>query len=203
MPEYKIQYFNVKALAEPLRFLLSYKNIPFDDVRIQKEDWPEIKKTMPMGQMPIMEVDGKRAHQSLAMARYLAKQVGLNGANDWEDLEIDMAVDTINDFRNKIGAVQYEADEEVQKKKRVTLDSEIIPFYLEKLEAMAAANDGHFALSKLTWADLYFVGILDYLNFMAKKDLTENHPNLTKVKETVLALEGIKNWVAKRPETEL
>lgn len=43
MPEYKIQYFNVKALAEPLRFLLSYKNIPFEDVRIQKEDWPAIK----------------------------------------------------------------------------------------------------------------------------------------------------------------
>lgn len=55
---------------------------------------------MPMGQMPILEVDGKRAHQSLAMARYLAKQVGLVGSNDWEDLEIDMAVDTINDFRN-------------------------------------------------------------------------------------------------------
>lgn len=50
--------------------------------------------------MPILEVDGKRAHQSIAMARYLAKQVGLVGSNDWEDLEIDMAVDTINDFRN-------------------------------------------------------------------------------------------------------
>lgn len=45
MPEYKIQYFNVKALAEPLRFLLSYKNIPFEDVRIQKEDWPAIKNS--------------------------------------------------------------------------------------------------------------------------------------------------------------
>lgn len=52
-----------------------------------------------MGQMPVLEVDGKRAHQSLAMARYLSKQVGLNGADDWEDLEIDTVVDTINDFR--------------------------------------------------------------------------------------------------------
>lgn len=52
-----------------------------------------------MGQMPVLEVDGKRAHQSLAMSRYLAKQVGLVGKNDWEDLEIDTIVDTINDFR--------------------------------------------------------------------------------------------------------
>lgn len=54
---------------------------------------------MPMGQMPILEVDGKRAHQSLAITRYLAKQVGLVGADAWEDLEIDTAVDTINDMR--------------------------------------------------------------------------------------------------------
>jgi prostaglandin-H2 D-isomerase / glutathione transferase len=54
---------------------------------------------MPMGQMPVLEVDGKRAHQSLAITRYLAKQVGLNGADAWEDMEIDTAVDTINDLR--------------------------------------------------------------------------------------------------------
>ena len=52
-----------------------------------------------MGQMPVLEVDGKRAHQSLAMARFLAKKVGLVGSNDWEDLEIDTVVDCINDFR--------------------------------------------------------------------------------------------------------
>lgn len=54
---------------------------------------------MPMGQMPLLEVDGKRAHQSLAITRYLAKQVGLVGADAWEDLEIDTVVDTINDLR--------------------------------------------------------------------------------------------------------
>lgn len=52
-----------------------------------------------MGQMPVLEVDGKRVHQSMAITRYLAKQVGLNGKDAWEDLEIDTAVDTINDLR--------------------------------------------------------------------------------------------------------
>lgn len=52
-----------------------------------------------MGQMPVLEYKGKRAHQSIAMARYLAKQVGLAGSDDWESLTIDSAVDTINDFR--------------------------------------------------------------------------------------------------------
>lgn len=43
MPEYKIIYFNVKALAEPMRFLLAYGKIEWEDVRIEKDDWPAIK----------------------------------------------------------------------------------------------------------------------------------------------------------------
>lgn len=54
---------------------------------------------MPMGQMPVLEVDGKRVHQSIAILRYVAKIVGLSGANDWENLQIDGAVDTVNDLR--------------------------------------------------------------------------------------------------------
>lgn len=54
---------------------------------------------MPMGQMPVLEVDGRRVHQSISMARYVAKRVGLAGDSDWESLIIDTAVDTVNDFR--------------------------------------------------------------------------------------------------------
>lgn len=54
---------------------------------------------MPFGQVPVLEHNGKLAHQSVAIARYLAKQVNLVGKDIWEDLEIDAIVDTINDFR--------------------------------------------------------------------------------------------------------
>lgn len=54
---------------------------------------------MPFGQVPVLEVDGKVAHQSIAIARYLAKQVKLVGKDDWEDLAIDSMVDTVNDLR--------------------------------------------------------------------------------------------------------
>lgn len=54
---------------------------------------------MPFGQMPVLEVDGLRVHQSAAIARYVAKRVGLAGSNDWESLQIDIVVDSFNDFR--------------------------------------------------------------------------------------------------------
>lgn len=56
---------------------------------------------MPFGQVPILEYDGKVVNQSVAIARYVAKQVKLVGKNDWEDLEIDGIVDTIVDLRTR------------------------------------------------------------------------------------------------------
>jgi hypothetical protein len=42
-PTYKFTYFNVKALGEPIRWLLSYGGVEFEDNRIVREDWPQIK----------------------------------------------------------------------------------------------------------------------------------------------------------------
>lgn len=52
-----------------------------------------------MGQMPVLEIDGKKVHQSLSICRYLAKKVGLDGKTDFENFEIDSVVDTVNDLR--------------------------------------------------------------------------------------------------------
>lgn len=54
---------------------------------------------MPFGHLPVIEVDGKKGAQSIAIARYVAKMAKLTGANDWEDLEIDAIVDTLNDIK--------------------------------------------------------------------------------------------------------
>lgn len=45
--------------------------------------------------------------------------------------------------------VSYEPDDEVKEKKQVTLTTEVIPFYLEKLDTIARENSGHLALGKV------------------------------------------------------
>lgn len=54
---------------------------------------------MPMERLPVLEIDGKKYHQSLALCRFLAKKSNVYGSDDYEALEIDAAVDSINDFR--------------------------------------------------------------------------------------------------------
>lgn len=43
MTKYKVRYFNVMGLGEPIRFLLSYGGVDFEDIRIDRDEWPKIK----------------------------------------------------------------------------------------------------------------------------------------------------------------
>lgn len=60
-----------------------------------------------MGQMPVLELDGKLYHQSKAISRFIAKKGNLYGSNELEAMEIDATVDSIDDIRQgKIYLVQ-------------------------------------------------------------------------------------------------
>ncbi|XP_050297816.1 glutathione S-transferase-like [Anthonomus grandis grandis] len=198
-PPYKLTYFDIMGLGEPIRIMLTYGQLEFEDCRVPKENWPNLKPNMPFGQLPVLEHHGRVSHQSMAICRYLAKEVKLIGKDSLEDLDIDAAVDTVNDFRQKIGKYHYESDETAKEAYIKTLFGEIVPFYLEKLDNMAKENAGYLVGSKLTWADLVFVGLIDYMNFMAKKDLLASAPNLQKVKEHVVNEPNIKKYMETRP----
>lgn len=43
-PKYKLTYFNLRGLAEPVRFMLSYMEEDFEDVRIERDNnWAALK----------------------------------------------------------------------------------------------------------------------------------------------------------------
>ncbi|XP_071439845.1 glutathione S-transferase-like [Hetaerina americana] len=201
-PQYKLTYFPVKGLGEPIRFLLAYGKIEFEDYRFDVAKWPEIKPTTPFGKSPVLEIDGKVLHQSVAISRYLAKQLKLAGDNDWESMECDIMVDTVGDLRAQIAAYYYDKENPNRGSKKELLVKETVPFYLGKLDAVVSKNNGYLANGKLTWADFFFVAILDYLEAMMEMSFTDNHANLKALKEKVLAIPQIKEWVEKRPKSD-
>jgi len=202
MAEYKLTYFSLRGLAEPIRFLLKYGGIAFEDKRFEREEWPQVKSSFTFGQLPILTANGKHYHQSVAITRFVAKKVKLTGKDEWEDLEIDAMIDTIGDFRLKLGQYFFESDETVKASRKNILHKETIPFYTERLEKIAKANNGHLACNKLTWADLYFAALFDTLNYFAETDMFSKCPNLCEVKNKVVAIPAIKKWVETRPKTD-
>ena len=56
-----------------------------------------------LGQLPVLEVDGKTIGQSMTIARFLARRYNLAGKNDLEEAEADMLVDSMTDtFEGKM-----------------------------------------------------------------------------------------------------
>ena len=52
----------------------------------------------PMGQLPVLEVDGKQISQSLAIGRFLANKFNLAGTTPVEKFQADMIVECCKDF---------------------------------------------------------------------------------------------------------
>uniref|UniRef100_UPI00143C0107 glutathione S-transferase-like n=1 Tax=Bombus vancouverensis nearcticus TaxID=2705178 RepID=UPI00143C0107 len=100
-----------------------------------------------------------------------------------------------------IAAFHYEEDEKVKAAKRKAAEETLL-FILERLDQQVKENDGYFYDGTLSWADLTFVALLDYLNFMYKSDLIENYVNLKLLEKKVLLLPKIKNWIERRPVSE-
>lgn len=44
-PAYKLTYFDARGVGEVLRFLFKYGGIEFEDIRIKRENWSEMKNS--------------------------------------------------------------------------------------------------------------------------------------------------------------
>ena len=55
----KVIYFNGYGKAEAMRMLLAHAKVEFEDVRINKEDWPKYKadnaEQLEFGQVPALQ----------------------------------------------------------------------------------------------------------------------------------------------------
>ncbi|KAG5666842.1 hypothetical protein PVAND_014852 [Polypedilum vanderplanki] len=214
MSSYKVIYYNNRGRAEAIRFLLSYAGIEFEDFRFEsKDDWPKYKPSMPYGKVPVLEIDGVKYSNTLAICAYLGKKFNLNGSSDLEALQIHTAAAFVYDLIDIVGDVLYgyrfSFTEESYEKEFKKLFDETIPSALEKFEKIVNKNDGYFVNGKLSWADIFFAsifesiyGICAYMDIELKNDLLENYENLRKLYEEVRNIENINHWIAKRPETK-
>ncbi|XP_066907037.1 glutathione S-transferase isoform X2 [Halyomorpha halys] len=149
MTTYKLTYFNIMGLGETIRYMLSYLGKDFEDFRIT--DYPswinEHKPKMPFEKIPLLEFDGHRLHQSMAICRYFAKEAKLNGDNAWEELQIDMIMDSFVDFRHSVWSYFYNRDENNKEHLKATLFNKTVPLYLGKFDKLLE-EQGYLANGK-------------------------------------------------------
>nr|QED40976.1 glutathione S-transferase [Matsumurasca onukii] len=199
--KYKVTYFPIMGLGEPIRFLLAYMGEDFEDCRVKWGEWPDIKPNTPWGKMPILEIEGKAGvTQSQAVTRFLARQAGLCGDGAWEDLKIDEIVSVVDELRGELAKYYYERDEERKASLKEPVLTQTVPFYMKKINTLIQENKGYLANGKFSWADVFFAAISDHMSNMNGSDITADYPQAKALRERVYAIPKIKAWVDKRPK---
>ncbi|CAF2835484.1 unnamed protein product [Rotaria sp. Silwood2] len=156
MSTYKLFYLNGRCRAEVSRLTFTVANQKFEDIRVERDQWPSRKNEMPLGQIPVLEFNGMKLSQSLSIARFLAKQFELAGRDTFEQAKVDAVVDTINDLVTRYVAVRWASDETKREELIKTFFADELPKHLQNLEALGKlyGNAGvYFVGNHLTWTD--------------------------------------------------
>jgi glutathione S-transferase len=204
MSTYKLYYFNLRARAETARLIFAAAGQKYEDIRYEHEEWPSHKAEMPLGQIPVLEFDGIKLPQSIAIARFLAKQFHLAGKDNFEQAKVDATVDTVSDALLASLPVFREQDETKKQEMLKKLLGEELPKHFKNLELLGQLyGDGgpYFVGNNLTWADLYCyhaLGIFLELDADCLKNFLWLKENRAEVEKQPRIAEYLKN----RPKTQ-
>ncbi|XP_065843536.1 glutathione S-transferase 1-like isoform X1 [Oscarella lobularis] len=202
MPSYKLTYFPGRGRAEIIRFVLAAGNVDYEDVRIAGDKWKEFKEKTPEGKLPIFESDGVVLSQSQAIAAYAAELGGLRGETPIDRAKAHMIVEMVTEMFEVIIKNHFEKDEAKKEEKEKEIKEKLFPAFLTNAEKFLVANGGeYFAGSKLTYADVALFNFADNLR-LAGKEPFGNTPKLAALIAKVGELPGVKDWIAKRPESQ-
>ena len=156
----------------------------------------------PLGQLPLLEVEGETLAQSVAIARYLARQHGLAGNTEIAAAQADMVIDSLADIMGPVAAMMRETDEQRKADMKTRFSSETLPGWLTMLERLLTRRGGkYFAGGELTWADLAVFNVIDNMNGRLADFNIEDYPNLENLTVMVRDLPNIKKWLQERPVT--
>lgn len=203
MPQYHLIYFDARGRGELTRWLLEYSGTPYTEERIAFGDWAVRKQSIPTGKVPILMVDGRPLAQSLAIARYLAKEVGLVPKDNLEAAFGDALADTIAEmmaafYKNKMSSV---TEDEKERKFNEEINPNIIRPLLGDLNKHLA-DRSWYSSGQMSWIDLMIAVEFGGLRKSYPK-LLDDFPKVAGHVDKVMALPSISAWVKRRPDTFL
>jgi glutathione S-transferase len=198
--QYKLHYFDIDGVAEPIRNAFRLSKISFEDVRLKFDEWQKTKSANPdkfiYGQMPVVEIDSVPYAQSIALLRYVGKLGGLYPTDAIEALKVDEIIDALGDISKKVSASSSlpEAERVVARKK---IAEEFIKPHLGFINKRVGSH-GFAVGDKLSIADLVIANQVNSLHAGSmdglERTLADPFDHLIKITHNVkAALEKIKH----------
>ena len=86
------------------RLALTLAGVSFEDNRVNRAQWMQLKPTVPYGSLPVLYEDGRTLAQSNAILRYVGRTHDLHPADAWTAAEHDALMQSVEDLRSKMPA---------------------------------------------------------------------------------------------------
>eukprot|EP00878_Enallax_costatus_P004329 GHUV01004560.1.p1 GENE.GHUV01004560.1~~GHUV01004560.1.p1 ORF type:complete len:225 (+),score=64.82 GHUV01004560.1:496-1170(+) len=200
-----LTYFPVPARAEIARLAFTVGKVDFEDKRINPAEWPNLKSSMPFGQLPTLQIGDNTYAESNAIDRYAGKVAGLIP----EDPELALVADqayffVVQDIHNGlIAPINRIKDPEEQTKARQELVAIGGPLRdrLQQLTNIVANKRGKFLTGdKLSLGDLAIFNTLSGLRSGLWKgirtDILDSYPHLKAFRHAVATVPEIAAYYA-------
>ena len=195
--------------AEVLRVSLFIKDIPFEDVRVSREEFIHMIKTgflpngkrSPFHQLPVMEVDGEIIGQTGAIARYCGKISNLYADDMLKAAKIDQIIDAATDITNVVSPTIREKDEVKKIEDRKILVNKLLPRWFRYLENLQLEDDSIWFVEKMTIADIAMWRLLGWLTSGIidgiPTSIIDDFPKLKNIHHQVHTHPKVQEWMLK------
>ena len=195
--------------AEVLRVSLFIKDIPFEDVRVSREEFIHMIKTgflpngmkVPFHQLPVMEVDGEIIGQTGAIARYCGKISNLYADDMLKAAKIDQIIDAATDITNVVSPTIREKDEVKKIEDRKILVNKLLPRWFRYLENLLSEDDSIWFVEKMTIADIAMWRLIGWLTSGIidgiPTSVVDDFPKLKNIHHQVHTHPKVQEWMLK------
>ena len=195
--------------AEVLRVSLFIKDIPFEDIRVSREEFVHLIKTgflpngkkAPFHQLPVIEAEGKIIGQTGAIARYCGKAANLYADDNLKAAKIDQIIDAASDITNLVSPTIREKDLDKKMEDRKLLVNKLLPRWFRYLENLLSEDESTWFVEKMSIADVaiwrllgwLISGIIDGIH----TSIIDDFPKLKNVHHQVHTHPKVQEWMLK------
>ena len=195
--------------AEVLRVSLFIRDIPFEDVRISREEFIHLIKTgflpngkrSPFHQLPVIEVEDKIIGQTGAIARYCGKVSNLYSDDKLKAAKIDQIIDAATDITNVVSPTIREKDQKKKMEDRKVLVNKLLPRWFRYLENLLSEDDSTWFVEKMTIADIAMWRLLGWLTSGIidgiPTSVVDDFPKLKNIHHQVHIYPKVQEWMLK------
>ena len=190
----KLVYFNLQGRVQSARYLLGYKGVEFEDIRLTSEEWGPTKAAGTYGagnSLPVYQADdGTNYNQGKAILHFLCAEHGVVASNAAEQYEMMWFFETNGDHE----PAEMRAAIFTEGAEQAVLDKTVENFQAlaNKYNARWADGRAHVAGATLTAAD--FALLTQFTSFISNSNL--RNPSLSeRCMEHYNTLENVKRVV--------